>query len=108
MKNMRFFAGLILFFLAFMPIGKLNAQNCPTGLVSYWKMDELGGLTLTDFAGGHNANCNVELAADENGKVGVSQYFDYTDRASVTNSAAYAFPANSQFHHCILDEIYGS
>ncbi len=97
MKNMRFFAGLILFFLAFIAIGKSNAQNCPTGLVSYWKMDELGGLTLTDFAGGHNATCNVELAADENGKVGVSQYFDYTDRATVTNSAAYAFPANSSF-----------
>jgi hypothetical protein len=97
MRKYRLYPGMILFFLALLLIGKLSAQTCPTGLVSYWKMDELGGLTLTDYAGGHNATCNVELAPDVNGKVGVSQYFDYTDRATVTNSAAYSFPANSSF-----------
>ncbi len=97
MRKMRFLTGMILSFLAFMPMGRLHAQTCPTGLVSYWKMDELGGLTLTDFAGSHNAICNVELAEDENGKVGVAQYFDYTKRASVSNHADYAFTNTSSF-----------
>jgi hypothetical protein len=97
MRNFRLFTGMILFFLAFMPLGNLSAQTCPTGLVSYWKMDELSGLTLTDFAGSHNATCNVELAEDENGKIGVAQYFDYTKRASVSNSPDYAFTNTSSF-----------
>jgi hypothetical protein len=97
MRKLRFFTGMILSFLAFVPFGRVNAQTCPTGLVSYWKMDELSGLTLTDFAGGHNATCNVELAEDEHGKVGVAQYFDYSKRASVPHNADYAFTNTSSF-----------
>jgi hypothetical protein len=87
---------LILLFSLF-TIGKINAQTCPTGLISNWKMDEVGGITLHDFVGGHDATCNVELGTDPSGKVGLAQTFAFTNRASVINNAAYNFGVNSSF-----------
>jgi hypothetical protein len=74
------------------------SQSCPSGLVSYWKMDETGGITFSDAQGGHDATRTAELTY-HSGIVDNSQYFSFWDRdkAEIPNSSAYDFPANSSF-----------
>ncbi len=83
------------------------SQNCPSGLVSYWKMDETGGTTFADELSGHDAARTSELTY-HNGIVGNSQYFSFWDRdkAEIQNSPDFNFPANSGFSYCLLDKIY--
>jgi large repetitive protein len=74
------------------------SQSCPSGLISYWKMDETGGITFTDEQSGHNATRTAELTY-HSGIVGNSQYFSFWDRekAEIQNSSDFSFPANSGF-----------
>jgi hypothetical protein len=88
---------LFLLIASFFVIGNTFAQTCPTGLVSYWRMDELSGTTLTDAAGGHNALCSSALARDLNGRVVYAQAFDTLKVATVSNHTDYNFGVNASF-----------
>lgn len=74
-------------------------SQCPSGLISYWKMDETGGITFSDDQSGHNATRTAELTY-HSGRVGNSQYFSFWDRdkAEIPNNSDFDFPsANSSF-----------
>jgi hypothetical protein len=80
--------------------GRTFAQ-CPTGLISYWKMNETGGVTLIDNAGGFNAICNTVPGVDPAGRIGSAHFFSADTNSGVTaavaNSAAYDFPDHTGF-----------
>jgi hypothetical protein len=82
--------------------GAVMAQTCPTGLISYWRMNETSGTTYVDSKGGHNAVRNTEITPDEYGIVGTAGSFttdgDFVgDKAFVTNNSAYDFAAGTSF-----------
>jgi hypothetical protein len=100
MQKYKSYAQLILL-TSFLLITKTYSQSCPTGLISYWKMDETSGLTLIDHAGEHAALCNKVPDIDPNGKIGSAHFFLADSLSGVTstvsNSADYNFPASSSF-----------
>src|SRR5665647_986390 len=61
--------------ISFLLLTSRTFAQCPTGLISYWKMNEAGGLTLIDNAGGYNAICNKVPAVDPNGIIGSAHFF---------------------------------
>ncbi len=82
-------------------------QNCPTGLVAYWKMDETSGTTLAETFAGYTATRN-SVTGPISGKVDNSQRFTYTvngsndaytysEYATMPHNSAFNFPANSSF-----------
>jgi hypothetical protein len=100
MKKLKSSAQLV-FFAFFFLIPGAYPQSCPTGLVSYWRMNEPGGLILIDQAGDHNALCNVAPDIDPDGKIGSAHFFAADSvsgvTSTVTNSADYDFPVHSSF-----------
>jgi hypothetical protein len=106
MKMKKLFTSLFILVAAFALIGNIYSQ-CPSGLVSYWKMDETSGTTLTDVQSGRDATRNSS-AGNVSGEVDNSQRFTYSvnggndaytssEYASVTNSSAFNFGHNSSF-----------
>lgn len=87
--------------ISFILLTSRTFAQCPTGLISYWKMNETSGITLIDHAGGHNAICNTVPAVDPTGIIGSAHFFMADSisgvTASVSNSAAFNFPANTSF-----------
>lgn len=100
MKKLKSYAQLILL-SSFLLSARAYSQSCPTGLISYWKMDETSGLTLIDRAGGHDAQCNIVPGIDPNGKISSAHFFPADSNSGVTatvlNGADYNFPAHSSF-----------
>ena len=72
-------------------------QTCPTGMVSYWKLDDNSGDLFKDFYGTHDATAEVSVATEVNGKVGSAKSFDGTNVVIVANHADFNFAANSSF-----------
>lgn len=97
MKITRQIPKFLLLVVSFFLISNAFSQTCPTGLVSYWKMDEISGTTLVDAKGGHNATCNTTLGKDYSGIVRYAQVFDLSKNASVANNADFSFGAGSSF-----------
>lgn len=69
----------------------------PSGLISYWKMDETSGSTYKDEVGTLNASA-VVLPTPVAGKVSGAQLFNgSTTRINVPVSKTYDFPTGSSF-----------
>lgn len=107
MKMTKILNNLFLLVAIFALAGNTFAQTCPSGLIGYWKMDETSGNTLVDAIAGANANRNTSTGSIS-GVVGTSQRFSYSvnggnngytdyEYATVPNSSAFNFSANSSF-----------
>ena len=83
--------------------GNVYSQGCPEGLVSYWKMDETSGTTLTDFASGNNATRHNSTINSVTGKIDGAHFYYFDEATEVGQYATapdndiYSFPANSGF-----------
>jgi hypothetical protein len=79
------------------------SQGCPEGLVSYWKMDETSGTTLTDYASGNNATRHNSQITPVAGKIDGAHFYYFDEATEVGQYATapdndiYSFPANSGF-----------
>lgn len=76
--------------------GAVYAQQCPTDIISYWKMDGGSETVLTDAISSHTATASTTLTGVA-GKVGNAKYFDGTDVVDVANHADYNFTSTSSF-----------
>jgi len=83
--------------MTFLNIGIVYSQTCPTDMVAYWKMEEVGSTVLADYISNHDANSTSILANVMSGKVGSAKYFDGTTSASVSNHPDFAFPTGGSF-----------
>jgi hypothetical protein len=88
----------LLLIAAFVVIGKTYAQTCPTGMISYWKMDDGQTTILDDFKGGIDGVYSG-LIPDVTGIMSntYAKDFDGSSNADIPNNAAYAFGATSSF-----------
>ncbi len=72
-------------------------NNCPTSLISYWKLDETSGSTYDNFVGSNNAT-STNTPTPVTGRVSGGQQFDGTgDKIIASRIAAYDFSASSSF-----------
>jgi hypothetical protein len=55
MKMPKIFTKLSLLVLTFVCISNSYTQSCPSGMISYWKLQELSGATFNDSYGNHDA-----------------------------------------------------
>jgi hypothetical protein len=92
---------LLLLMTFFAIASRTYSQTCPTGLISYWKMNETSGNILIDQAGSHDALCNKVPISEPNGRIGSAHFFLADSASGVTstvlNSRDYNFPAHSSF-----------
>ncbi len=95
MKNLlfKFFALL----LVVLPGIASVAQDCPTGMVSYWKLDDNSGDLFQDSHGIHDFLAESSVPTEPTGKVGSAKSFDGTNVVAVANHADFNFAANSSF-----------
>jgi hypothetical protein len=97
MKMKNLYAKLLLLIMAMLVIGNGYSQNCPSGLVSYWKLDDESDVLFEDSYGNHDAESDNSVTNEPSGKVLAAKYFDGTNVVSVPNHADFNFPANSSF-----------
>jgi hypothetical protein len=72
-------------------------NNCPTSLISYWKLDETSGSTYDNFVGTNNAT-STNTPTPVTGRVSGGQQFDgIADKITAPRIAAYDFSASSGF-----------
>lgn len=95
MKKIYHLSALLLMFI--INIGNVYSQTCPTDMVAYWKMEEVGSTVLSDYISNHDATSSSILANVLDGKVGSAKYFDGTISATVSNHTDFAFPAGGSF-----------
>ena len=48
-------------------ISNLYSQTCPSNIIAYWKLEEVGDTTLSDFIGDNDATGPVALTNDASG-----------------------------------------
>jgi hypothetical protein len=104
MKIKKSLISLILLVAAIVQNGNVFSQ-CPSGLVSYWKLDETTGTTLVDAVSGNNATRHNSTADPVTGKVDGAQHWYYAagtpagagEYAVAPDNDIYSFPANSGF-----------
>jgi hypothetical protein len=83
--------------------GNAYSQGCTEGLVSYWKMDETSGTTLTDYVSGNNATRHNSTINSVTGKIDGAHFYYFDEGTEVGQYATapdndiYSFPANSGF-----------
>ncbi len=53
------------------------------GLVSYWKMDETSGTTITDFASGNNATRHNSTINSVTGKIDGAHFYYFDESTEV-------------------------
>jgi hypothetical protein len=105
MKITKTLISLFLLVAALAQNGNIFSQSCPTGLVSYWKMDETSGTVLTDAVNGNNATRHNSSADPVVGKIDNAQHWYYEagtpagagEYATAPDNDIYSFPANSGF-----------
>jgi hypothetical protein len=95
MKNLR--SKLILLILTTLLISNGYSQNCPSGMISYWKLNDASEVLFDDFVGNHNATSENPVANEPSGKVDAAKYFDGTTMVIVDDHADFDFAANSSF-----------
>ncbi len=95
MKNLHH--KLLLLILAAFLVSYGYSQTCPTGMVSYWKMEETSGTVLDDAFGNNNATTDVPLGSDANGRVGNAVILSGTNTVDIASASGFNFPANSGF-----------
>jgi hypothetical protein len=78
----------IFFTLIILSLSSLAFSVCPSGIVSYWKMDENGGTTVYDYLGLNNGT-SYGGQSWVAGKIGTALYFDgYNDYVEVPYSTS--------------------
>jgi len=95
MRRIKLFSTFIL--MLFLNIGMAYSQTCPTGMIAYWKLEEVGSTILNDHISDHDATSSLVLSNVPDGKVGSAKYFDGTKSASVGNHPDFAFPVSGSF-----------
>jgi len=95
MKNLHY--KLFLLILAAFLVSYGYSQTCPTGMVSYWKLEETSGTVLDDAYGNNNAATNVALGSDASGRVGNAVILSGSNTVDVASASGFNFPANSSF-----------
>ena len=95
MKNLHH--KLLLLILAAFLVSYGYSQTCPTGMVSYWKLEETSGTVLDDAYGNNNAAADVPLGSDANGRVGNAVILSGSNTVDIASASGFNFPANSGF-----------
>ncbi len=95
MKNLHH--KLLLLILAAFLVSYGYSQTCPTGMVSYWKLEETSGTVLDDAYGTNNAATDVPLGSDASGRVGSAVILSGSNTVDIASATAFNFPANSGF-----------
>jgi hypothetical protein len=95
MKNLHH--KLLLLILAAFLVSYGYSQTCPTGMVSYWKMEETSGTVLDDAFGNNNATTDVPLGSDASGRVGSAVILSGSNTVDIASASGFNFPANSGF-----------
>lgn len=95
MKTKYLFSALML--MLFVNIGIVKAQTCPSGMIAYWKLEEVSSTVLADYISIHDATSSSVLTNVTDGKVGNAKYFDGAKSASVSDHPDFAFNVGSSF-----------
>ncbi len=77
-------------------VGYGFSQNCPSGIVSLWNLDDTSEDLFLDHVGIHDASSEVSISSAP-GKVGTAKHFTGTQYMSVADHADFDFAANSSF-----------
>ncbi len=95
MKNLHH--KLLLLILAAFLVSYGYSQTCPTGMVSYWKLEETSGTVLDDAYANNNATTDVPLGSDANGRVGNAVILNGTNTVDIASAPGFNFPVNTGF-----------
>ena len=79
--------------------GFASGQNCPTGMIAYWKLQELSGSTFVDSYGNHPAVVGASAPSQTPGISGKGQLFnkDLNTYISVADHSDFDWAANASF-----------
>lgn len=79
--------------------GYIYGQDCPDGMISYWKMQEISGPSYVDSYGSHNAIASNSSPSVTQGISGNAQLFSKTGSTYITVSdhADFDWGGNSSF-----------
>ncbi len=92
---------LVLFFAGSFPAGPAQAAGtCPSGMTSYWMLEETSGTTFADSVGGHTASCGgVSMCPDfTTGRIGNALIFDgATNGLNVASDASFNWAVADSF-----------
>ena len=91
--------------LLIIPVGSIFPQNysvdetCPKGMISYWKLDEFGDVSIyTDSYGGHDATVqNSNHPTEDSGIVNSSRFFYNSSAVNVPNNDVFNWKLNTSF-----------
>jgi hypothetical protein len=95
MKNLRH--KLLMLILAAFLVSYGYSQQCPSGMVSYWKMEETSGTVLDDAYANNNAATDVPLGSDASGKVGNAVILNGSNTVDIASASGFNFSSGSGF-----------
>jgi hypothetical protein len=72
------------------------SQNCPTGIVSLWSLDDTSEDLFLDHVGNHNASSETQISSAQ-GYVGAAKIFTGSNYMKTGDHADFDFAANSSF-----------
>jgi hypothetical protein len=94
MKNLRY--KIIFLLLASFIVSYSYSQTCPSGMVSYWKLEETNSKTFDDANGTNDATSDQNLGSDASGRVGNAIIVD-SNTVDIPSSTSYNFGVSSSF-----------
>jgi hypothetical protein len=75
-----------------------DLTNCPTDMISYWKLNETSGNTYSDYYNGHDGQAGTNAPIPIAGIINGGQQFDgMNDEINVAASTDFNFGANENF-----------
>ena len=78
-------------------INVTDAPTCPSGIISYWKLDETSGTTFFDAVGNINAT-STNVPTPVSGKVnGAQQFNGLSNRITIPANTMFDWAANASF-----------
>src|SRR5665647_3059014 len=95
MKNL--YHKLFMLVLAAFLVSYGYSQTCPTGMVSYWKLEETSGTVLDDAYANNNAATDVPLGSDAAGRVGNAVILSGSNTVDIASASGFNFPVNTGF-----------
>lgn len=94
MKNLH--QKLLMLILAAFVVSYGYSQTCPSGMVSYWKLEETSGTVFDDARSNNDATSDVPLGSDGSGRVGNALIFNGSNVVNIPSATAFNF-TNSGF-----------
>jgi len=94
------FRQVFIFVLAISLFGGLvSGQSCPTGIISYWKLQESSGATFKDSYGNHDAVAGTSSPTQTTGISGKGQLFDKNTSSYITvaDHSSFDWGGNANF-----------